>query len=383
MAYRIESMQRDYDAIIVGASFAGLAVARQLRGEVLLLDRNEVGAVQTSACGTPLWVLQALGVEESVLQVHERLVFRTPGRTVIHDLSDVPFCTFDYAKFCRGLLAQSRARFLRAGVTGLAESGVETSEGRFGAPLLVDCSGWRGVLVNNGVGSPFGRSFSFAIETKAPAVDDGLFFWLDSRIIPRGIAWLFPVADGSLIGLGSYAGETKLTRPLRRFLEELRTGPGRYHGTYFPHALRPATAGRIFAVGDAAGQCLPLTAEGIRPAVFFGQECGKIVQQILDGRLSHAEGLAAYRTLVDRFRWAYRWLRRTQWFATHAPSRWLGAVAALAYRPHLRARWWPRYGRFGPLDAALPASPSPLPETGGLGHTWGPMDTRGFMGGTS
>src|SRR6266498_5144291 len=52
---------RDYDAIIVGASFAGLAVARQLRGRVLLLDRNEVGAVQTSACGTPLWVPQAPG----------------------------------------------------------------------------------------------------------------------------------------------------------------------------------------------------------------------------------------------------------------------------------------------------------------------------------
>jgi len=30
---------RDYDAIVVGASFGGLAVARQLQGEILLLDR--------------------------------------------------------------------------------------------------------------------------------------------------------------------------------------------------------------------------------------------------------------------------------------------------------------------------------------------------------
>jgi glycine/D-amino acid oxidase-like deaminating enzyme len=29
-----------YDAIIVGASFAGLAVARQRRGRILLLDRR-------------------------------------------------------------------------------------------------------------------------------------------------------------------------------------------------------------------------------------------------------------------------------------------------------------------------------------------------------
>ena len=53
-------------ALIVGASFAGLAVARRLAGRVLLLDRNEVGAVQTSACGTPLWVPQALGVADIV-----------------------------------------------------------------------------------------------------------------------------------------------------------------------------------------------------------------------------------------------------------------------------------------------------------------------------
>ena len=96
---------REYDAIIVGASFAGLAVARQLRGDVLLLDRNEAGAVQTSACGTPLWIAQAFGVEESVLAVHDSLILKTPARTIVYDISDAPFCTFDYKKFCRGLLA--------------------------------------------------------------------------------------------------------------------------------------------------------------------------------------------------------------------------------------------------------------------------------------
>lgn len=363
-------MQRDYDAIVVGASFAGLAVARQLRGEVLLLDKNEVGAVQTSACGTPFWVAQALGVQESVLRVHDRLVLHTRGRTVIFDLSDVPFCTVDYWKFCRGLLAQCRARFLRATVTGLTRAGVETSEGRFSAPLLVDCSGWRGVLANGGrTAAPAGHSFSFGIETKAPPEDAGLVFWLDSRVIPRGMAWLFPVAAGSLIGLGSYGGETKLLPRLHRFLEELRTCPGRYHGAYFPNALRPATVGRVFAVGDAAGHCLPLTAEGIRPALFFGQECGKIVQQIMDGRCSHEEGLARYRSLVERFSWAYRWLRRAQWLAAHAPSRWLGLIAMMANRPRLRAPWWPRYGRFGPLDPSPPTSPNCLPGAAGLGET--------------
>jgi len=112
-------MTSDYDAIIVGASFAGLAVARRLRGRILLLDRHEVGAVQTSTCGTPLWVPHAVGVEESVLQVHEKVVVHAPTGTVVFDVSDVPYCTFDYRKFCRGL--QAVAATLAGAITYLAQ----------------------------------------------------------------------------------------------------------------------------------------------------------------------------------------------------------------------------------------------------------------------
>lgn len=31
-----------YDAIIIGASFAGLAVASRLRGNILLIDKKEI-----------------------------------------------------------------------------------------------------------------------------------------------------------------------------------------------------------------------------------------------------------------------------------------------------------------------------------------------------
>src|SRR6266849_5911629 len=145
---------RDYDAIVVGASFGGLAVARQLRGEVLLLDRNEVGTVQTSACGTPLWVPEALGVSASVLQVHERLEIRTPTRTVRYDLSAVPFCTFDYRAFCEGLLAQCRVRFRPTGVAGIGDGTVATGAGRFTAPVIVDCSCYRRAVVGGAEAAP-------------------------------------------------------------------------------------------------------------------------------------------------------------------------------------------------------------------------------------
>jgi flavin-dependent dehydrogenase len=337
---------RDYDAIVVGASFAGLAVARQLRGNVLLLDRNEVGAVQTSACGTPLWVPESLGVAESVLQVHDRLVIRTPTRTVCYDLSSVPFCTFDYRAFCQGLLAQCGARFLRTSVAGIRDGAVLTGEGRFTAPIVIDASGWRRAVTGGDQDRP-GERHSFGLETHTELHDEGLTFLLDRQLIPQGLGWIFPVGRGSLIGLGSYVGRSKLKPAIEGLLREQGIAAGAYHGTYFPNRLLRPTVDRVFAVGDAAGQCLPLTAEGIRPAVFFGGECGRIVQQILDGALSLEAGLERYRGLVAAYRRPYRLLQFAQWMAAHTPTRWFAMVTEVAARRPFRSGWWPRYGWFG------------------------------------
>jgi len=346
---------RDYDAIVVGASFGGLAVARQLRGEVLLLDRNEVGSVQTSACGTPLWVPEALGVSGSVLQVHDRLVVRTPTRTVRYDLSAVPFCTFDYRAFCEGLLAQCRVRFLRTKVTGIQDGAVVTGEGRFTAPIIVDGSGWRRVVVGGAGAEP--ARHSFGLETRTRFRDEGLTFLLDRRLIPQGLGWIFPVGEGSLVGLGSYAGRSKLKPALERLLRDYGMAAGSYHGTYFPNRPLRSTVGRVFAVGDAAGQCLPLTAEGIRPALYFGGECGRIVQRILDGAVPLEAGLETYRRLVAHYRRAYRVLQFAQWAAAHTPTRWFGMVTQLAAMPPFLPRWWPRYGWFGhPGASGIPAA---------------------------
>jgi flavin-dependent dehydrogenase len=341
---------RDYDAIVVGASFAGLAVARQLRGEVLMLDRNEVGSVQTSACGTPLWVPETLGVSSSVLQVHDRLVIRTPTRTVEYDLSSVPFCTFDYRAFCEGLLAQGRARFLRTSVSGIQDGAVVTGEGRFTAPVIVDCSGWRRAITGGAATEPRSRHHSFGLETHTSLRDEGLTFLLDRRLIPQGLGWIFPVGGGSLIGLGSYVGRSKLKPALDRLLREHGTSAGAYHGTYFPNRLLRPTVDRIFAVGDAAGQCLPLTAEGIRPALYFGGECGRIVQQVLEGVFPLEVGLERYRRLVARYHGPYRLLRFAQAMAAHTPTRWFAMVTQLAATWPFLSRWWPRYGWFGRPD---------------------------------
>src|SRR3712207_9184329 len=71
----------EWDVLICGASFAGLAVARQLAGSgarVLLVDRYEIGERQTSACAAPTTWLEAMGVSDSIRQTFGELVVHTP-----------------------------------------------------------------------------------------------------------------------------------------------------------------------------------------------------------------------------------------------------------------------------------------------------------------
>ncbi len=72
------------DVLICGASFAGLAVARELAGtgaRVRMIDRYEIGERQTSACAAPTEWLERLGLGNSIRQTFRDLVIHTPRGT--------------------------------------------------------------------------------------------------------------------------------------------------------------------------------------------------------------------------------------------------------------------------------------------------------------
>ena len=64
-----DPLDGDADVLVCGASFAGLAVARELAdsgARVLIVDRYEIGERQTSACAAPTQWLEAMGVGDSI-----------------------------------------------------------------------------------------------------------------------------------------------------------------------------------------------------------------------------------------------------------------------------------------------------------------------------
>src|SRR5947208_14146107 len=92
----------DADVLICGASFAGLAVARELEGtgaNVLIVDRYEVGERQTSACAAPTEWLENLDLKASIRQTFDELVIHTIHGPVRYPLP-WPCSTFDYRELC-------------------------------------------------------------------------------------------------------------------------------------------------------------------------------------------------------------------------------------------------------------------------------------------
>ena len=95
----------------------------------------------------------------------------------------------------------------------------------------------------------------------------------------------------------------------------------RYQGNWIPHKLRDATEDGVFFAGDSAGHCLPLTAEGIRTALYFGIACGRELRAVVEGRASAAEALTRYHDFSAAHEWKFRWMLRAQQAVPRVPPR--------------------------------------------------------------
>jgi menaquinone-9 beta-reductase len=344
-------LSRDADVLVCGASFAGLAVARELAdsgARVLVLDRYEIGERQTSACGIPTEWLRAMGLMGSHRQEFGRLIVHTPHGTARLDLPWT-FSTFDYPELCALLWEQTDADFETAKVHGRSGDTVHTDRGDLAAPLVVDALGWRRVL--GGGYQPPDAPLSRGLEVHPNGTGDEMEIWVDRRYVPAGYGWSFPAGDELRIGVGSFDPRFHVKDTTVLLAEDLERDPVRYQGNWIPHQLRPATEDGVFFVGDSAGHCLPLTAEGIRTAFYFGIACGRELRAVVEGRSTTAEALAGYGDFSASHAWKFRAMLLAQRLVPRVPPRVLARS--------LRAAQWKRFvdWSFGHYLAIAPPPP--------------------------
>jgi flavin-dependent dehydrogenase len=319
-------LDRDCDVLICGASFAGLAVARELAGSgasVLVVDRYEIGERQTSACGVPTAWLEVLHLTESLQQTFPQLVIHTPHATVRYDLPWT-FSTFDYRTLCGLLAAQSDFEFETAKVDGRTGNTVHTDRGEIRSDLIVDGLGWRRVLGHGEPIQPPDAYLSRGLEVHPAGSSPDLEVWIDRSIVPAGYGWSFPADDEIRVGVGSFDPRFHVKEPTVRLAHDLQRDAVRYQGNWIPHKIREATEGGVFFVGDSAGHCLPLTAEGIRTALYFGIACGRELRGVIEGDRTKAAALANYGAFSAAHKWKFDWMLRVQRLVPQVPPRILG-----------------------------------------------------------
>src|SRR3954447_14082845 len=351
----------DADVLICGASFAGLTVARELRStgaRVLELDRYEIGERQTSACAAPTEWLLNLGLQDSIRQTFGSLLVHTPSARARWPLP-FTFSTFDYRQLC-ALLWEQRgpgASFETAAVSGRTGTVVHTDRGDVGAPLVVDALGWRRVL---GVGAnvqPPEAYLSRGLEVHPSGSGADLELWIDRDVIRAGYGWSFPAGEEVRVGVGSFDPNAHVKDPTVRLASDVGRNAVRYQGNWIPHRLRPAVEDGVFFVGDSAGHCLPLTAEGIRTAFYFAAACGRELRAVLERGSDVAAALQRYGAFSASHRAKFEAMLLAQRAVPRLPPRALGGVVRAFGRRRVSHWGFGHYLEIAPPEFALPAPP--------------------------
>jgi flavin-dependent dehydrogenase len=342
--------------VVAGGSFAGLVTATSLHGRVALVEKGEIGEGQTSACVTTLDVITKLGLEDSIEEIHREGVVHT-RRGVVRFPLPYAFASFDYRSFCRRLLARFDGQLVRAAATGVDGAAVLTDRGRVQGGTLIDATGWRASLARSADPSfPAGALVSYGLEKPALGFPDrGLHLYYEPRVRGDGYGWSFPAADVARAGVLSFVAADGVRDSTAEFLAAEGMDGGHYHGGYLTAALRPALAGDVFMVGDSAGHCLPLSGEGIRPAVFFAQRLAGLLNRRLAGELSQVDVREAYSALQAGFARRYRWLRWGQRLLRGWPDPPVGVYFRLYAREGRLYRWASRIY----WELASPIEPAP------------------------
>ncbi len=117
-----------------------------------------------------------------------------------------------------------------------------------------------------------------------------------------------------------------------------------------PTSCARATEGGVFFAGDSAGHCLPLSAEGIRTALYFGIALGRELRGVVEGRQTREQAAENYASFHDTHEWKFRWMLRVQKLIPRVPPRILAPAIKLMASKRFVDWSFTHYLRIAPPD---------------------------------
>ena len=311
---------KEFDLVIVGASFAGLACARTaaLRGlHVCVIDsKPEPGArVRT----TGILVKEATDDFDVPSHLMRKIrgvrMYSPQGRALDLSAPGYYFQATHTPELLRWMAAEAQfagaalkfgAQFDKASESDAA---IYLPSLGIKARFLVGADGARSRVAEHfGLGR--NRRFLVGAEIECqpiPTIDPRfLHCFADSELAPGYIGWIVPGVGATQIGVAARRHRkpdlATLTDRVKRVF-----GTKRLHVVARRSGLIPTGGpvaslgrGRVLLIGDAAGLVSPLTGGGIHTALTFGRRAAQLVSDYLMDRGAHP--VAAFAREIPKYR---------------------------------------------------------------------------------
>lgn len=275
------------ETVVIGGGPAGSAAAGHLarHGKETVLIERDCSCRKPCGGGIPRIAFDQFNVPLS-LAARTVVAFRLvapSGASVDIPLRDSLFIVdrHRFDTFLRTRAVESGAQLAEGDFMNIERHGkmyhCSVREGgavrTYAAPYVIAADGVNSrVRITQGIGLPVGASLMTATERFEHQGADRCEFWFSRCDAPDFYSWIFPSADGTTAGTGGRHGDDLLAM-LKRFKD--RAGLSQKQGTVRMYRIPLWDGalyhrGNILFAGDAAGQVMPLSFEGIYYAMKSG-----------------------------------------------------------------------------------------------------------------